>query len=145
MTATDDRLRIDKWLWAARFYKTRSLATAEVSKGRVTLNGHSCKPSRDIRVGDLIALRRQDFQITVTVHALSNARGPAPVAQQLYEETPESLADRQLVAERRLLAPEPADGIAHGRPGKHDRQAMQDHRESAAHAWDARWSASIDE
>lgn len=137
-------MRVDKWLWAARFYKTRSLATDEVGKGRVTLNGHACKPSRDTRIGDLIALRRQDFQITVTVQGLSNVRGPAPIAQQLYAETPASLQARQLAAECRRFAPEPSHSITQGRPSKHDRKAMQDHNESAAHAWDARWSASID-
>ena len=137
-------MRVDKWLWAARFYKTRSLATDEVGKGRVTLNGQTCKPSRDIRVGDLIALRRQDFQIAMTVQALSNVRGAAPVAQQLYAETQESMQARQLAAERRRYAPEPAHSMAQGRPSKHDRKAMQDQHESAAHAWDARWSASIE-
>lgn len=138
-------LRIDKWLWAARFYKTRSLATDEVGKGRVTLNGQACKPSRDTRIGDLITLRRPDFQITVTVQGLSSVRAAAPIAQQLYAETPESQQARQLAAERRRYAPEPSHSITQGRPSKHDRKAMQDQSESAAHAWDARWSASIDE
>ena len=142
---SDDKLRVDKWLWAARFYKTRSLATEEIGKGRVTLNGQPCKPSRDIKIGDTIALRRADLAVTVTVRGLSATRGPAPVAQQLYEETAESLQARQLAAERRRYAPEPAHSISHGRPTKHDRRAMDDHKQDAAHAWDDRWSASIDE
>ena len=137
----EDRIRIDKWLWAARFYKTRSLATEEVGKGRVSLNGQECKPSRDIRAGDRIALRRQDLEITVIVRALSANRGPAPVAQLLYEETAESITQRQQAAERRRLAPEPAHSITQGRPSKRDRRALDE--QVASYTWDARWSASI--
>ena len=80
-----DRLRIDKWLWAARFYKTRSLATDEIDKGRVAINGVDAKPAREVKVGDQVAMRREGVTRTVVVRGLSDVRGPAPVAQQLYE------------------------------------------------------------
>ena len=102
-----DRLRIDKWLWAARFYKTRSLATDEIDKGRVAVNGQEAKPAREVKVGDTVALRREGVTRTVIVKGLSGVRGPAPVAQQLYEETPESIAERAQAAEQRRYAREP--------------------------------------
>ena len=90
--------RIDKWLWAARFYKTRSLAVDEIDKGRVAINGQDTKPAREVKVGDTVSLRREGLTRTVVVKGLSAARGPAPVAQQLYEETPESRARRTVLA-----------------------------------------------
>ena len=81
-----ETMRLDKWLWCARFYKTRSLATEEIAKGRVTVNGQAAKPARDLRCGDTVALRQGPVARTVLVRALSGARGPAPVAQLLYEE-----------------------------------------------------------
>ena len=85
-------MRLDKWLWAARFYKTRSLAVDEIQKGRVEVNGHHAKPSRDVRVGDTVVRRQQGgLARTVQVLGLSAQRGPAPVAQQLYAETPASM------------------------------------------------------
>ena len=93
-----DKLRIDKWLWAARFYKTRTLATDEIGKGRVAVNGQDVnKPAREVKVGDTVAVRREGLTRTVVVKGLSDMRGPAPVAQQLYEETPESLKASQLI------------------------------------------------
>ena len=89
-----DGVRIDKWLWAARFYKTRSLACDEVTKHRVQINGQDVKPSREVRVGDTLNVRQGSVTKTVVVKGLSQVRGPAPVAQQLYEETPESMALR---------------------------------------------------
>ncbi len=83
-----DKLRIDKWLWAARFYKTRSLATDEIHKGRVLANGQDAKPSREVKPGDTVTVRSGPIVRTVTVLALSDVRGPAPVAQALYAETP---------------------------------------------------------
>ncbi|HQQ71671.1 MAG TPA: RNA-binding S4 domain-containing protein, partial [Alicycliphilus sp.] len=88
MTTPPDSMRLDKWLWCARFYKTRSLAVEEIGKGRVTINGQAAKPARELRVGDSVALRQGPVARTVVVRALSNFRGPAPVAQQLYAETP---------------------------------------------------------
>lgn len=119
-----DKIRIDKWLWAARFYKTRSLAAAEITKGRVLVNDQPCKPAREIAVGDLVSVRKEDPAVQLRVTALSSVRGPATVAAQLYEETPESAAAREKAAELRRLAPEPARGIAAGRPTKRDRRLI---------------------
>lgn len=136
-------LRLDKWLWAARFYKTRSLAVEQIGKHRVTVNAAAVKASREVRVGDTITLRQGDVLKTVQVLGLSAARGPAPVAQQLYQETAESLAERLRLAEQRRIAPEPAAAIAlqhDGRPTKRDRRDL----ERTRHQWDDRWSASTD-
>jgi len=119
-----DKMRLDKWLWAARFYKTRSLAAQEIGKGRVTVNGQPAKPAREIAAQDVVSIRKEDPAMQVRVLALSGVRGPAPVARQLYEETPESLAARERAAELRRLAPEPAQGIAAGRPTKRDRRLI---------------------
>ena len=128
-------MRLDKWLWAARFYKTRSLATEEVGKGRVLLNGQTAKPSRAMKVGDVLRLRIGTLEREVVVRGLSEMRGPAPQAQALYEETPESIAARLLAAEQRRLAPEPAMSLTEGRPTKQNRRALAD--------WN-RWSAAAD-
>lgn len=141
---TLETMRLDKWLWCARFYKTRSLATEEINKGRVMVNGQPAKPARDLRCGDTVALRQGAVARTVQVRALSGARGPAPVAQQLYEETPESIAAREKAAELRRLAPEPAATLQEGRPTKRDRRALETVRRTGAD-WGQRWSASIDE
>ena len=130
-----DEVRLDKWLWAARFFKTRSLATAEIGKGRVQVNGQPAKPARALRVGDHVELRQGLVARTVTVLALSEVRGPAPVAQALYQETPESIARREKEAEQRHLAAEPSQAIEQGRPTKRDRRKLAD--------WN-RWSASVD-
>ncbi|HEX7888288.1 MAG TPA: RNA-binding S4 domain-containing protein [Ramlibacter sp.] len=135
-----DRMRIDKWLWAARFYKTRSLAVDEIDKGRVAVNGADAKPAREVKVGDTVALRREGITRTVIVKGLSGVRGPAPVAQQLYEETPESIQERARAAEQRRYASEPALTIEHGRPTKRGRRDLD-----AARGWGDRWSASIDD
>ncbi|MBE2263650.1 MAG: RNA-binding S4 domain-containing protein [Burkholderiaceae bacterium] len=133
-----DRLRIDKWLWAARFYKTRSIAVDEIGKGRVQINQLAARPSREVRPGDTVVLQQGPVQRTVVVRGLSGQRGPAPVAQQLYEETADSIAAREKAAEMRRLAPEPALGIQQGRPTKRDRRDL-------GKAWGDRWSASIDD
>lgn len=135
-----EKLRVDKWLWAARFYKTRSLATEEIGKGRVEVNGAQVKPARDLKVGDSVTLRQGPVTRTVVVKGLSNMRGPAPVAQQLYEETEDSVKARQQAAEQRRLSPEPAHSIEHGRPTKRGRRELDD-----AKSWGDRWSASVDE
>ena len=119
-----DKMRLDKWLWAARFYKTRSLAAQEIGKGRVLVNDQPAKPARDIAVDDRITVRKEDPATQVCVRALSAVRGPAPVARQLYEETPESIAAREHAAEMRRLAPEPAQAITAGRPTKRDRRLI---------------------
>ncbi len=130
-------LRIDKWLWAARFYKTRSLAAEEIGKGRVQLNGQEAKAAREVKVGDRVRLRQGPVLRDIVVRGLSAQRGPAPVAQQLYEETPESLAAREAAAQQRRFAAEPAQAIEQGRPTKRDRREMDK-------AWNARWSAGLD-
>ena len=139
-----ETMRLDKWLWCARFYKTRSLATEEISKGRVTVNGQAAKPARDLRCGDTVLMRQGPIARTVVVKGLSGARGPAPVAQQLYEETAESIATREKAAEQRRLAPEPAAALVEGRPTKRDRREIDKVRTQAA-VWGKRWSASVDE
>ncbi len=119
-----DKIRIDKWLWAARFFKTRSIATEEVTRGRVQVGLHDVKPSREVHVGDVLTVWQSQTKRTVVVKGISGQRGSAPVAQQLYEETVESLALRALTAERNRLSPEPAKAIAHGRPTKRDRRDL---------------------
>jgi len=136
-----DKLRIDKWLWAARFYKTRTLANEEVVKGRIEVNGQEVKPARELKVGDKVSLRQGVVTRTVIVKGLSGMRGPAPVAQQLYEETPESVKSREQAAEQRRLAPEPAHSIEQGRPTKRGRRELDD----AQRGWGDRWSASVDD
>lgn len=132
-----DSTRIDKWLWAARFFKTRSLATEEVTKGHVQMAQHDIKPSKEIRAGDVLTIWQAKVPRTVIVLGVSDQRGPAPVAQQLYQETPESIAKRAEMAERNRLAAEPAHAIAHGRPTKRERRALDK-------GWGDRWSASLD-
>ena len=135
-----EKLRIDKWLWAARFYKTRTLASEEVVKGRVEVNGQEVKPAREVKVGDTVSLRQGPVARTVTIKGLSGVRGPAPVAQQLYEETADSVKSREKAAEHRRYAPEPALTIEQGRPTKRGRRELDD----ARRGWGDRWSASVD-
>ncbi|KPF50902.1 RNA-binding protein [beta proteobacterium AAP121] len=131
-----DRLRLDKWLWAARLYKTRALAAEEAGLGRISVNGQPAKPARELKAGDLLAIRQGPVLRELQVLGLSAVRGPAPVAQALYAETPQSVAAREAAAARRRMGVEPADTLAHGRPTKRDRRQIAD--------WQ-RWSASIDE
>ena len=135
------KLRIDKWLWAARFYKTRSLAVEEINRGRVEVNGQEVKPAREVKLGDTVSLRQGAMQRVVVVKGISGTRGPAPVAQALYEETPESILAREKASEQRRLSPEPALTIEHGRPTKRGRRELDD----AQRGWGDRWSASLDE
>lgn len=130
-------MRIDKWLWAARFYKTRSLAAEELDKGRVQLNGHAVKPAHEIKPGDKLTLRQGTVLRELLVKGLSMQRGPAPVAQALYEESADSIEKRLQAAEQRRLHSEPAQSIEHGRPTKRERRNIDK-------GWDSRWSASID-
>lgn len=117
-------VRLDKWLWAARFYKTRSLATAAVAGGEVRVGGERAKPARVLKPGDEVQVRRGDDVMEIVVRGMSDVRGPAPVAQRLYEETDESRRRRALIAERRALAREPALDIK-GRPTKRDARALR--------------------
>ena len=137
MQGTEARngVRLDKWLWAARFFKTRSLASEEIGKGRVTVNGQPAKASRDVRIGDVLEFRQGNVPRTVAVTGVSAVRGPAPVAQALYEETAESITAREQAASSRRLTPEPAAAIAHGRPTKRNQRQLAD--------WN-RWSASVE-
>lgn len=133
-------MRLDKWLWVARFYKTRGLAVDDINKGRVSVNGQVAKPARELHPADTVLIRQGPVQRTVVVQALSAMRGPAPVAQALYAETPESMAERSRAAEARRLAAEPALTIEQGRPTKRDRRELERNQQG----WQ-RWSASIDE
>jgi ribosome-associated heat shock protein Hsp15 len=116
-------VRVDKWLWAARFFKTRSLATQAVDGGKVQVNGMKIKPAKDVRVGDRISVTMGDMPWEVIVEGLSEKRGPAVEAQKLYAETAESQAKRQKVMEGRKFQFEPSEDI-HGRPTKRDRRVM---------------------
>lgn len=116
-------MRIDKWLWAARFYKTRSLASTEVDAGHVDLNGDRAKPSKALKVGDELRIRVHNDTYVIRVRVLSEHRGPAVEAQTLYEETAESRAERERLREMRRLAPTPAFEEG-GRPTKRDRRSL---------------------
>lgn len=120
-----ERLRIDKWLWASRFYKTRSLAADEIDKGRISVNGATVKPAKEIKTGDSITIQIGPVTRSLIVTGLSDKRGSAPVAALLFSETPESLAKRAAAAEQRRLAPEPALSLAQGRPTKRDRRTLE--------------------
>ncbi len=132
-----DKTRIDKWLWAARFFKTRSLATEAVNRGHVQIGQLDVKPARDVRVGDTLTIVQAKVRFTVVVRGVSEQRGPAPVAQLLYEETEQSRQQRAQAALNQRLSPEPALAMEHGRPTKRDRRDLEKN-------WDARWSASLD-
>jgi ribosome-associated heat shock protein Hsp15 len=118
-------VRIDKWLWAARFFKTRSLATDAVDGGKVRLNGERVKPARSVRLGDTLYIDNGSTEWEVEVRGLSDVRGPATVAQTLYEETQESIIKRQQEADRRKLFREPGAAIK-GRPTKRDRRRLDE-------------------
>jgi ribosome-associated heat shock protein Hsp15 len=120
-----ERLRVDKWLWAARFYKTRSLASEEIDKGRVQVNGVAVKPAKEIKIGDSVLIRSGTVSRTVVVIAISDKRGPAPDAALLYRETDASTELRLRTAELRRLAPEPALSLPQGRPTKRDRREIE--------------------
>jgi ribosome-associated heat shock protein Hsp15 len=121
MSDDTSRLRLDKWLWAARFFKTRSLASQAMDLGRVRLDGERIKPSREARLGETIDIHAGEQRFTVQIVALSAQRGPAPIARLLYQETPESLLRRQRQGEQR--ATEPARTLK-GRPTKRDRREL---------------------
>jgi ribosome-associated heat shock protein Hsp15 len=129
-----ERARLDRWLWAARLFKTRTAAAQACDRQRVRVNDLAAKPARELRIGDRVAVRDDGGAVRLlVVRALSVVRGPAAVAQMLYEETPESVAARERARQASRLAPEPAAALAQGRPTKSDRRAWQ------------RWSASVDD
>ncbi|MBS0415881.1 MAG: RNA-binding S4 domain-containing protein [Proteobacteria bacterium] len=142
MTEPLERQRIDKWLWAARFFKTRALAVHAIERARVQVGGSPVKPARELKVGDLVHVRQGEVEREVRVLALSAQRGPAPVAQQLYAETAPSVAAREQAAAQRRLAPEPAHSITQGRPTKRERRALDGQRRAD---WNQRWSATLDD
>jgi len=118
-----ERMRIDKWLWAARFFKTRSLATQAVEGGRVKVNGERAKPAKEIRIGDRLVIHIAELEWQVTVAGLSLQRGPAPVARALYEEATESQTARAAALLERTVARDPA-ADRQGRPTKRDRRLI---------------------
>ena len=120
---TDNAVRIDKWLWAARFFKTRSLATAAVTQGKVRLNEERTKPAHGIKVGDVLQIDNGATQWQVGVTGLAEVRGSATQALTLYAETPASLARRATEAEQRKLYREPGTTLK-GRPTKRDRRLL---------------------
>lgn len=118
-----ERVRIDKWLWAARFFKTRSLAAQAVDAGRVKVNGERVKPAKEIRVDDLLEIRNAEVAWQVTVQSVSNQRAAAPIARTLYAETAASVEARALAAVQRKSMHDPAADL-HGRPTKRDRRMI---------------------
>lgn len=118
-------MRVDKWLWAARFYKTRSLAQQAIGAGRVKLADARIKPAHELRAGDALSIRVGDFEWQITVKALSDQRGPADVARQLYEESAASRAERERRQDLRRWGAEPASALK-GRPTKRDRRRIED-------------------
>ncbi|MBW4047990.1 MAG: RNA-binding S4 domain-containing protein [Proteobacteria bacterium] len=124
--SSDDNchVRLDKWLWAARWYKTRTLAGEACNRNQVWLQGAPAKPSREPRVGDLLELRHERGRFTIQVLQLSKQRLSSSVAQTLWRETPESLLAREQAADLGRLGPEP-ERDRHGRPTKHDRRQLE--------------------
>ncbi|PXW89610.1 heat shock protein Hsp15 [Nitrosomonas sp. Nm84] len=118
-----EKYRIDKWLFAARFFKTRSLAADAIDRGRVTLNDHRIKPAKVVAVGDTLTIRIGNVQYVITILALSNKRGSATQAQQLYSETDASQTQREMVAARLKAQPQPF--FTKGRPTKRDRRVIE--------------------
>jgi ribosome-associated heat shock protein Hsp15 len=127
--------RLDKWLWAARFFKTRSASADDIGRGRVQVNGQPAKASREVRLGDVVEVRHGGLARTVIVRGLSDQRGSATVAQALFEETAQSKALRAQHALERREHPEPSLAIEQGRPTKRDRRQLAQ--------WN-RWSASAE-
>jgi ribosome-associated heat shock protein Hsp15 len=128
MNAGGDQMRLDIWLWAARFYKTRSLARQAIEGGRITHNDASPKPARLVHVGDRIGISRGIERMQIVVAAIATSRGPASVAQTLYEETPESRKARDVAREMRRLTGAALDHPAR-RPDKHSRRLLREIKE----------------
>ena len=117
-------MRLDKWLWAARFFKTRSLAQRAIAAGQVKLNDERVKPAHEVKPGDAVFLRKEDLEWKVSVRALSERRGPAVQASKLYEETEASRAERERRAELRRYGAEPSAALK-GRPTKRNRRRLE--------------------
>jgi ribosome-associated heat shock protein Hsp15 len=128
-SAARDRVRIDKWLWAARFFKTRSLAAEAIASGKVEVGGERVKPAKPIQVGDEVRIRLGPYEHVVLVRGLSERRGPASVAVTLYEETPASVDARAKLAEQLRMAPAAFVYEEKGRPTKRDRREIDRFRD----------------
>lgn len=127
------RVRVDKWLWAARFFKTRSIAADAIGGGKVLVAGERVKPAKLLQVGDEVRLRMGPYEHVVIVRAVSERRGPAPVAAALYEETAESRAARLKLAEQLRMAPAAFVYEDKGRPTKRDRREIERLRDERRH------------
>lgn len=125
MSDTDQKIRIDKWLWAARFFKTRSLASQAVQGGKVHINGSRAKPSRTILIGDVLTIQKQELTFVVTVMGLNQRRRPAKEAQELYEESEQSVKERAEQRQMRRLIRAPG-AAPEKRPGKRDRRKIRE-------------------
>jgi ribosome-associated heat shock protein Hsp15 len=124
-----DSVRLDKWLWAARFFKSRTLAVAAIEAGRVLVADDRAKPARLIKVGERLKITREQEKFELVIRGITELRKSAPLARLLYEETPESLLTRQTLAENRRFYNEPSQDIA-GRPTKRHRRALDRWKES---------------
>ncbi len=123
----DSKVRIDKWLWAARFFKTRSMASKAVSGGKVHLNGQRVKAAKSVDIGDVLRISRNEVEFVVTVLALADRRGPAELARSLYEESPESIRAREAGSEeRKLLRLTDQRPAPPKRPSKRDRRKIRE-------------------
>ena len=120
----DSRVRLDRWLWAARFFKTRALAAAAVAGGKVHVNGTRAKPAKQLQAGDALRVRVGPYEWRVTVRELSERRGPPKTAQALYEEDPDGRAARERLAEQHKIAPAPTYQ-GKGRPTKKERREIE--------------------
>lgn len=116
-------MRLDKWLWAARFFKTRTLACAAINGGKVQVNGARVKAAREVKVDERLEISNGEVRWEIVVKALSDKRGPAPEARLLYEETPSSISAREAQRDNRKFQADPAADL-HGRPSKRDRRQM---------------------
>ena len=124
MDDKQEQVRIDKWLWAARFFKTRGLASKAASGGKVFINGQRCKPAKPVSIGDELRIHKGQVEQTVIVLAISSRRGPAKVAQTLYEETESSIANREEQRQERSLF-FAGQSMPSKRPGKRDRRKIK--------------------
>lgn len=140
-SSTTESMRVDKWLWAARFFKTRSIAKAAIEGGKVHQNGDRVKVSREVRIGMQLTIQQGFERKTVIIKALSNVRGGAPMAQQLYEETPESITQRELLSTQRKM-----HNLARPdhRPSKKDRRDITRFRQQNDQQFADSWSYDDD-